>query len=163
MEKKRVRRAFLTVVFLLAIGDATGIWAQSSSARLPWLKLSDKAKIYLALSDDILQMLDGKQGSNDFEFALGLETSAKHAMENFTAASDLIWIYNQMGVQRERDAVRPLINKRLDSYSQLLDVTIKEVNSSLSHITSPGIVATGTRLRDELRDGQSLLNTVKVK
>ena len=99
----------------------------------------------------------------EYEVARALSLSASTANDYFTAATDIVFIYEQVNSPSDRTRLRPYVNKRLDDYSRFVEHLIKAVNQELSRTSSAGIAATGTRLRDELRDGQSLLKASEMK
>jgi hypothetical protein len=146
-----------------AYGDDVGGSAlgQSHPGAQSWRKLDDKAKTHWSLSKDLLDM--AAASPREFQVAHDLSASAGQANAYLTAASDLLWIYAQINAPLDKAAVRQYINMRLDAYSQLLELEIKQVNPALSFSASAGIATTETRLRDALPDGQSLLKSAEIR
>jgi hypothetical protein len=127
-------------------------------------KLSQQSQVLLNLAKDFMEMARAQRGNNvEFEIASELNVLASTAHDYLNAAGDLLWVYAQITNPADRTAVKSYINERLNDYASLFDELIKNVNLNLSYSASSGIAATGMRLRDELREGQSLLKSVIIK
>ena len=159
-----MRRTFFYIVLILAIAWVSNSSGQSNPTEQSWKKLDDKSRLYLAIGKDLLEMSKAQQRNIDqFQCVIDLQAAAIQASDYFSAASDIVHIYDMIDARSDKARVKPYINNRLEQYSQLVEISIKLVNLSLSNLTIAGIAATGTRLRDELRDGQSLLSTAKIR
>lgn len=154
---------FLTVALLTAINinHAPG---QDPTSVHGWGKLSDKSSSYRTFAKDLLDMAETRQRDpEELRVAYELSAIAERASDYLSAASDLLWIYDQITSPVDRATIRSYINNQLESYSRLLEHAIKGVNVNISVSTSAGIAATGTRLRDELRDGRLILKSVAIR
>ncbi|MFH1250341.1 MAG: hypothetical protein V1715_04480 [bacterium] len=161
-----MKRFFFCIVVILTIAGVSSASGQTPPTEQSWIKLNDKVRIYLMIGKDLLDMAKAKANMKDFDeslTAIELHKAASEAHIYFSAATDLTFIYQMIDSIPDKDRVRPYINQQLNNYSTSIEFIIKEVNNNLSSLTTAGIAATGTRLRDELRDGQSLLKTSKVR
>lgn len=158
------RFIFCLVVILTIAGVSNTLGQSRPTEEQSWKKLNDKSRLYLVIGKDLLEMARAqKHDIIQFQCVMDLATSANQANDYLSAASDIVYIYDMINARSDKGRVKPYIKQRLEQYSQALELTIKLVNLSLSNLTISGIAATGTRLRDELRDGQSLLSTVEIR
>jgi len=159
----RLVRVLIIIVVILII-SAINLQSNPTESINNWKKLSEQGSIYLTLAKDLMEMAKASSG-NDIEFQIEYELSilAAEANDVFEAASDLLWIYEQISNPIDRIAVKIYINKRVNDYTSRLDFLIKQVNTRLSYSKSPGVAANGLRLKDELRSGQNLLKSAVIK
>lgn len=165
-----MKRFFFCIVVILTIAGVSNTSGQSHPTKQSWEKITEKAIIYLQFGKDLSEMgrvvnaqMKDIKDIGEAQSVFDLCKLASQAADYFEAVSDITFMYDMMDSPRDKVKVKKFVNKRLDNYIQSFESIIREVNFSLTHITNAGIVATGTRLRDELRDGQSLLRAAKVR
>ncbi len=71
-------------------------------------------------------------------------------------------IYNLISTKKDRVSIRPIIQLNIKYYISSLDESIRYINHLISSTKSPGIAASATRLRDDLRGFQQLLQSIKL-
>jgi len=157
-------RRILIITTIIIIISVINSQSKPTAFTNNWQKLSDQGSTYLTLVKDLMEMARAHRGNDtDFQVTYELVTAASEANDYLEAASDLLFIYDQISNPADRTSVRLYVNKRLNEYASRFDRLIKHVNTSLSFSISSGIAATGIRLRDELRSGQYLLKSVVIK
>ena len=154
----------LLIVVVIIIFSAINSFGKTTTSGDNWQMLSEQSKVFLTMAKDFTEMAKGRRGdSTEFQIALDLNAAATSASDYLSAASDMLWIYDQISAPADQTVVRSYIKKRLNDYASFFDIFIKQVNLNLSFSGSSGIAATAVRLRDELRSGQNLLKSVVIK
>ena len=72
-------------------------------------------------------------------------------------------IYNLVSTKKDRISIRPIIQLNVKYYTSSLDESIRYINHLISSTKSPGIAASATRLRDDLRGFQRFLQLINAK
>jgi hypothetical protein len=153
----------LLIVLVIILFSAINSFGKNTTSGDNWQNLSEQSKVFLTMAKDSTEMARGHRGnSTEFQVALDLNAAATSASDYLGAASDMLWIYDQISTPADRTVVRSYINKRLNDYASFFDLLIKQVNLNLSFSGSSGIAATAVRLRDELRSGQHLLKSAVI-
>jgi hypothetical protein len=146
------------VVMLVCAGNS---WGQVEE---PAMSLYKQGHIYINFAQDFLEMGKSlKAMPDERQLAINLNNTAISANDYLWAAGDLLRVYDMISNPADKAKVRPFINKRLDSHVNGLELNIKEVNLSLPDSKNSRLKATAVRLRDELRKGQDLLKSAKIK
>lgn len=158
-------KSYISVLlFLVLLGSDAVASAQGTQSSPDWKRLADQSVKYLSYAKDLNQMAKPRvQDLDEAQASLELAQTAVGASDQLSAASDLVLIYAQITLSTDRDAVRAFVSERLEGYSRSLDLTVETVNLALARIKSAGIAATGTQLREELRNGQNLLRSIVIK
>lgn len=160
MRSLRVLIIAIVIIIISAINSQSKPMEPSNN----WKRLSEQGSIYLTLAKNLMEMARANIAKGtEFQVTYELSIAAAEANDYIEAASDLLWIYDQINNPADKAAVRFYINKRINDYASQFDFLIKQVNNSLSFSTSSGVAATGIRLRDELRGGQSLLKSFVIR
>jgi hypothetical protein len=147
-----VMRNFL-VLGLLILGFSSTSKTQLSSAAF-----HDKAEHFINYRKDFSTFeTASKIDSPDYDTARVLSEIAGVAIERIRSARTLLEIYSELTCPEDRAKVRPLIEKEFHDYKMLLEHSIDRVNLCLSYTQKPAITSEAIRMRDELREVESML------
>lgn len=123
--------------------------------------INSKAKL---MTDYARDFLDFKKALGDnpleYEIASNFYEATSQTRDYLDATSDLLFVYSNISNKNDRSVVRPFIKFRLKSYAQSADDSVRIVNNGLSHTKSPGVAASGTRLKEELRSIKALFESI---
>jgi len=177
-KKMKIRANFLVAGLILGAGLARGqttpethndsgvskvLWArppmQASAAG--HLLLAKQGRL-LDYGDDFLDFAKSSTGL-EYEIATDLDNTAGTAADQLGAASTLLEIYDSMSCREDRAAVERHLQTTLNFSSRLLRNRISEMNNVISHTRKPGVAAEAARMRDDLREAVSILDSVKLQ
>src|SRR5215468_4031136 len=156
-----MRRALFTALFIIAIADASTFAAQSPELNDLFKRLGDKLRTCQTLGKDLYEMAKVRAGSAEGERASNLGHATVDALYVFQEAHLVVFMYSVITDGRIKAEIRPILDELLNLLDGRIQLSLNDVNRDLSYVTSAGIAATATRLRDELRDGQFLLKALK--
>ena len=88
-----------------------------------------------------------------------LANSAWKYAYNFTT---LIEIYYLVSIDKDRNAIRPIIQSNIKVYIESLDESIDYINKLIARTYSHEIAVSGTHLQEDLRRFQQYLQSIKL-
>lgn len=93
----------------------------------------------------------------DMEIQIGLTNLANPYFDKLTYIQDLLLIDSLVQNEPDRQRIKLVISRRIKAIANGIDLTIKFANENMAHAKSPAVVATASRLRDDLRELKELL------
>lgn len=156
-----ISRALLVIVSILAFGSGAGACAQTGP-------VSDRAvvaksnKRFAEYQQDFVQFARASSG-DEYEVAMDLSTIAAQAGDYMNAVLTLLNIYDDVSCKEDQEKIRPVIEADVRFYSKNLEVFTQEANLGIAHTKMPGVAAEGTRMRDDLREAKSILDSIKLQ
>lgn len=153
----------LAICFLLTVLAATVASSQQSKPQSNSDVLDTRIKRLFDYEQDFIEFTkSNRNNTNEYEIARELVTVARESSDLVDAASSLLFVYDNITSKADRATVSRFIESKLSTYVQMLDLSIKQINLQLSYTKSVGIAASGTRLKEELRDIKSLLESIRL-
>ena len=76
------------------------------------------------------------------------------------AVACLLPVYSNITKGADRRRVKPIIKLLFDHYAEQIGVNVGKVNHWLAYTKSPAIVASATRLKEDLREIKTLLESI---
>lgn len=154
----------LLVGLCLARGDS-GVLAQSQSQSNYADQLSAMEKRFVAYGQDFLDFAKAASDApgDELEIAADLQTVGGETADKLYAARTLMQIYSAMSCAEDRPIVRPFVERDLHYYSQQIEISIKEANLYIASTKRPGVAAEASRMRDDLREVKSALDSMKLR
>lgn len=120
-----------------------------------------KLKRFAEYQQDFLHFAESGSGSTpEYEVSTDLHTAASQTGDYLAAVQTLLEIYADLSCNEDRVRIRPVIERELGFYSKQIEPLIKQANLGIAHTTMPGVAAEGTRMRDDLRDVKSILDSI---
>ena len=119
-------------------------------------KLMRSAGDLLALA----KALHGSHESLEHDIAMEMEQTAIHCSDYFSVVSTLLFIQDHMVNAADRAVVKEQVSFVVDGYVKQIGFALEVVNLGLADTNKPAIAEAGGRLRDTLREGQALLETL---
>jgi hypothetical protein len=105
----------------------------------------------------------GLGSADEFHTAMSLTTIATYTGDYLASVHTLLEIYGDLSCEEDRARVRPVIERELGFYSQLIEPSIDGANLNIAHTRMPGVAAEGTRMRDDLREVKSIFDSIKLR
>lgn len=137
---------------LFVIIGTSQLMAQESKIQSNIDIINSKVKLMSSYAGDFLDFAEANQNSPlEYEIAFNFYAAASQTRDYLSAAFDLLFLYTMISSKNDRSFARQYIKSSLNNYAQLVDNSVRMVNHGLSYTKSPGIAASGTRLKDELR------------
>jgi len=115
-----------------------------------------KAKQFIDYGQDFLDF--AKNG--DFQASSDLAAIASTANSHASAASTLLQVYNDLSCPQDKGMLRTVIRREFSYYSKEVALEIKEAQLDISVTEKPGVAAEALRMKDDLRELQSLFDSV---
>jgi hypothetical protein len=148
---------------LLLIIGTSQLPAQQSNILSNIEIINSRAKLMSDYARDFLDFMKALEGNTiEYEMASNFYVATSQTRDYLDAASDLLFVYSYISSKNDRSVVRPYIKFRLKSYAQSVDDSVRIVNSGISHTKSPGLAASGTRLKEELRSIKALFESINM-
>lgn len=116
-------------------------------------------KKWIAHREDLIEIAKNSRG-NDVEIAINLGELANRYTIELAHIQDFLLIEARIRGEADRQRVKPVINARLKFVAEGIDLSIKQINLSLAHLNSQALVATATKMRDDLRTLMELLEVL---
>ncbi len=99
---------------------------------------------------------------NEFEVSSNMFELAKSAWTYADIFTTLIKIYSLVSIDRDRNAIRPIIQSDVKFYIESLDESIGYINKLITRTHSHEIEVSGTHLQEDLRRFQQYLQSIKL-
>jgi hypothetical protein len=92
-----------------------------------------------------------------------LRNLATNTSESLNKAASLVGIYEDLECEQDRVKVRPRIEANLRDYGKSLGLAIETANRRISNTRNPDVVGVAVRMRNDLRDAKTLLDSIKLR
>jgi hypothetical protein len=123
-----------------------------------------KQKHFRDYQKDFLDFEKSAQNSTvELAVANDLQTAARETQTSIDTASLLIQIYENLSCSEDRTRTKLVLYTQFAAYSKELDLAVSQTNYKISFIQRPGVAAEATRMRDELREVKSILDSIKLQ
>ena len=100
------------------------------------------------------------EGSSEFDSARELVRTADETGVFISDAEGLIGIYSAISCKEDKSRIRSMIKAQLGFYSHRIESSLKETNLELVNISRAATRDEATRMRDDLRAVQGLLDSM---
>lgn len=109
--------------------------------------------------------LDFAKSSSDLEwqYAMELQRISGETADRLDAASMLLKIDDALSCQEDREKIRPIIQSQIGYYRELTDQWIGGANVDIAATKQPGVAAEAARMRDDLREIKTILDSIKLR
>ena len=138
------------------------VFAQTSPQSSDEL-LNAKQKRFLEYNRDFLDFVKSIPDTFEKLYASELVTVASETVDRLDAAGNFLWIYRSLSCKEDRARIKPLLENQFSFYSQYLELSIKSVNLDISHTKTPGVAVEAIRMKDDLREAKSILDSIKLR
>jgi hypothetical protein len=115
---------------------------------------------FAAYQSDFLDFARPVTGTNEFDYAQTLSTVAAETADQVDAVFVLLRIYDSMSCESDKAVVSSAIREQSATYGKFIGISIKTTNLALGVTKRPGVVAEATRMRDDLREIQSIFDSI---
>lgn len=96
------------------------------------------------------------------ELAIDLSTASHAASNTLDEAKTLLDIHDALVCADDREMVRRVVQERLRSLSRELEVDCKQVSNAIPFLKGPSLAQEALRVRQELQDGEDLLDSIRI-
>jgi hypothetical protein len=94
---------------------------------------------------------------------MNLEATSNTIADYMSAVGTLLEIYSDLSCEEDRIKIRVVVEKEVSYYAKQITPLVDGANLSIAHTRMPGVAAEGTRMRDDLREVKSILDSVKLR
>ena len=94
--------------------------------------------------------------------AMELEAIASSANSFFDSAKTLLLVYRSVS-KEDRTGIRGFLKLKFSNCSEHIEVLISKANLEISDTKRPGVAAEATRMRDDLREAKSILDSIELQ
>ncbi len=153
------RRFAIIAIVLMTMGQSL---AGQATKQTRWDYLQTKNRRFIDYQNDFKTLMQSAQECREIISIADLYERAETAAYSCLAARTLLYIYDEAQCQKtERAIMWPLIKGDLEWYAGHLDNAINAVNSDLVSAKNPAVAASGTRMKDDLRELKTFFESVR--
>jgi hypothetical protein len=113
-------------------------------------EIANYQKKMLSHREDLIEIGTNIRGLSQ-EIAINLSNLAARYSGELAYIQDLLSIQSLVQARADRERILPVINRSIRRVAEGIDLSIREVNLSISHLESQSIIATAVKLREDLR------------
>jgi hypothetical protein len=144
-----------SIVFLLLLYGAVVLGANE------FADLLSKGKAVFKLRRRFSWFRPRREQPLEHEISTELFTVALQNKERVSAVTALLTIHLGTLCPQDRSLVETVIQQELSRYSKQTAIDIKQVNIDVRDTKKPGVAAEGLRMQSDLRELQTLFDSVK--
>jgi hypothetical protein len=89
-----------------------------------------------------------------------LDMVAIQTFDFLMAVASLVTVYSNITKDADSRRAKPIIKKLFDYYAEQIGVNVGRVNYWLAYTKSPAMAASGTRLKEDLREIKTLIESI---
>jgi len=112
---------------------------------------------------DFLSFANANKGTDEFQTAIDFINIASKYEDRISAVLDLIDVYDEVTCKPDRSRIKGIIETKIRKYADGIDDDVELLNLGLGITKSPGIAATGTRFKEDLRNLKTVLHAIELK
>jgi hypothetical protein len=101
--------------------------------------------------------------SFEYDITEGFLADASETTEELHAAGSLLEIYDGLSCEQDREKSRVVIERDIHYYVQFIEQHITTANLGIAHTQNPGVAAEGIRMRDDMREAKTILDSIKLR
>ena len=158
--------SLLVVLCLVLPRGASGVLAQSQPQSNYADRLNAKEKRFVEYQKDFVDFAKAAVSSDapalEYETAFELQTVAGETADRLHAARIFMEIYSKLSCEEDRARIAPVIEREFLLDSQQMELSIKEATVAISYMKRPGVAAEAVRMKDDLREARSSLDSIKL-
>lgn len=136
------------------------IWPGPSVANPTSEQVARFEKKMLSHQEDLVEIGKNVSGG-DREITINLIDLVREYSTKLEHFKDLLLIQSLVRNAADRARIAPIIGRRVATLSEGIELSIKQVNLSLSHLRSRAVISSATQLRADLRELKELLQRVR--
>jgi hypothetical protein len=157
--KSLIRNLSVASVFIAVA--VSGVFAQQpGQSNLEFLVA--KSHRFLSYEDDFVAFAHNAKG-DDKRTTFELFDAASSVHQFVFAAGSLLNIYDSLSCRSDRESAWAIIRTAFDHYARQTENHIKTVNSRLSYVKVPAVAASGTQMKEDMRELKAFFETVRPK
>jgi hypothetical protein len=122
------------------------------------------SKHYRKVSDlhkDLIQQAkSGTPDNLEYEVSSELMRVAENMQNYLDSGTSFILVYKALSCPEDREAAKPIIKAQFESYLKYMESDIENINFNLANTHRPGTAATGSSLKDEVREVRDFFKSV---
>jgi len=152
------------IPFALTIPNRTPLRGQETRSR--YELIAEQGDSLRAIAGDLLDMAKAYNNSTDaldYEIALSLSVESTRANEMCQAATDLVFVFDQISPSTQANRVRTYIQGRIRAYAKQLASASQSVSNGIAHAKHPGLALVADKLKQRLVVASRVVNDVVLR